>query len=359
MPSVAELQVQDEELCFRVQLLRLHRLPHFSHFFSVSSNMGVVQSSVNSEILIAGAAVAVGSLTTIGLYARNAKKQDHRESTAAGTASPSSAPEAASEKNSKGKKKKKAKDQKNSDAEFDRILATARESHARSTASVGVASFPQVAVTAVPGAFDQSSAADDSEAVAPKEKKAKRKKGKKGGSPAAPSGEGSRSLAASMATSPDSSIIHVPSDTPAEPERSVPLSKKERKKRAAKGADSAQVQSTPKAAQVSTTASSSGVDAGPSFASSATDDASWTRVESRKRSTDPASAHAKHPSTTDAEILTSDTNITTSVTGETESEEGANTEDELEESSRHQSSGNRKTFAEKMLGKPRKTGVEE
>lgn len=321
--------------------------------------MGVVQSSVNSEILIAGAAVAVGSLTTIGLYARNAKKQDHRESTAAGTVSPSSAPEAAIEKNSKGKKKKKAKDQKNSDAEFDRILATARESHAKSTASVGVVSFPQVAVTAVPGAFDQSSAADDSEAVAPKEKKAKRKKGKKGASPAAPGGEGSRSLAASMATSPDSSIIHVPSDTPAEPERSVPLSKKERKKRAAKGADSAQVQSTPKAAQVSTTASSSGVDAGPSFASSTTDDASWTRVESRKRSTDPASAHAKHSSTTDAEILTSDTNITTSVTGETESEEGANTEDELEESSRHQSSGNRKTFAEKMLGKPRKTGVEE
>lgn len=319
--------------------------------------MGVVQSSVNSEILIAGAAVAVGSLTTIGLYARSAKR-DHRESTAAGTASSSSAPEAASEKKSKGKKKK-AKEQKNSDAEFDRILATARESHVKSNASVGVVTFPQVAVTAVPGAFDQSSAADDSEAVAPKEKKAKRKKGKKGASPASPSGEGSHSLAASMVTSPDSSIIHIPSDTPAEPDRSVPSSKKERKKRAAKSAVSAQVQSTPKAAQVSATASSSGAEAGPSFASSTTDDASWTRVESRKRSTDPTGAHAKHPSTTDAEILTSDTNITTSVTGETESEEGANTEDELEDSSRHQSSGNRKTFAEKMLGKPRKTGVEE
>lgn len=326
--------------------------------------MGVVQSSVNSEVLIAGAAVAVGSLTTIGLYARNAKKQDAQklhtsaDSSANDAASRSLAPGTSGEKKGKGKKRK-GKDQKDSDAEFDRILATARESNAKSTASVGVVSFPQVAVTAVPGAFDQSSAADDSEAVAPKEKKAKRKKGKKGASPAPPGGEGSRTLAASMVTSPDSSIIHVPSDTPAEPERPAPASKKERKKRAAKAVDTTQTQATPKAVKVSAPASSSGVDAGPSVSTSATDDASWTRVESRKRGTNPTTTHGKHPSTTDAELLTSDTNITTSVTGETESEEGANTEDEIEESAQHQSSGNRKTFAEKMLGKPRKTGVEE
>lgn len=114
---------------------------------------------------------------------------------------------------------------------------------------------------------------------------------------------------------PDSSINHVPSDTSTEPERSVPSSKKERKKRTAKSAVSVQVQSTPKTAQVSATAPSSDADAGPSFASA--DDASWTRTESRKRSTDPATP----PSTTAAEILTSDMNITTSVTGETESEE--------------------------------------
>ena len=41
--------------------------------------MGAVQSSVDSEVLIAGAAVAVGSLTTIGLYVRNAKKQQQQE----------------------------------------------------------------------------------------------------------------------------------------------------------------------------------------------------------------------------------------------------------------------------------------
>ena len=41
--------------------------------------MGAVQSSVDSEVLIAGAAVAVGSLTTIGLYVRNAKKQQQQD----------------------------------------------------------------------------------------------------------------------------------------------------------------------------------------------------------------------------------------------------------------------------------------
>ncbi|THH03277.1 hypothetical protein EW145_g6383, partial [Phellinidium pouzarii] len=79
--------------------------------------------------------------------------------------------------------------------------------------------------------------------------------------------------------------------------------------------------------------------------SDAPEDASWTRVSTRKR--------AEANTTTEAELLTSDTNLTTSVTGP------ENTEEEEEEEESAQDSENRKTFAERMLPRPRKTGVED
>ena len=78
------------------------------------------------------------------------------------------------------------------------------------------------------------------------------------------------------------------------------------------------------------------------------DDSSWTRVESRRRTAANSASHS--------DVLTSDTTITTSVTDNTETSSDAS--DKTEEESIAQPE-KRKTFVEKMLPKPRKTGVEE
>ena len=77
------------------------------------------------------------------------------------------------------------------------------------------------------------------------------------------------------------------------------------------------------------------------------EDESWTRVSTRKK----GGPSVKPTASTEGELLTSDTNITTSVTDQ----DNDNTEDE----SSVQELEDNKTFAEKMLPRPKKTGVEE
>ena len=82
-------------------------------------------------------------------------------------------------------------------------------------------------------------------------------------------------------------------------------------------------------------------------------DGPWTRVESRKK---PARAQEATTSTSlSVEQVTSDPGITTSVTGTSEP-----TEDEQEaEGASEREPENRRTLAERLLPKPRKTKVEE
>ncbi|KAH6910504.1 hypothetical protein BKA70DRAFT_1100620 [Coprinopsis sp. MPI-PUGE-AT-0042] len=78
-------------------------------------------------------------------------------------------------------------------------------------------------------------------------------------------------------------------------------------------------------------------------------DGSWTRVKPRRKG-DPA----QHP----LEASTSDAGITTSATGNS-SPVAERTEDETLSSNPRNSGDNRRTLAEKLLPKPRKTGVED
>lgn len=272
--------------------------------------MGSAQSTLGPEIITAGVIVAGSAAAAYG-YFEHTKKAGKDT----GEAQPATATE---------KKKKKSKSAK-SDAEFDRIVAAAaaennkqRAAATTSQASAVVTAFPDV----VPGSFD---AADTSDAAitAPKEKKTKKKKAKKASTVAPTTGT------VSSATSPESSTIRLSAETstPADPPQRISpgASKKDKKKRAAS--------STPVPA------------AGPS---SQADDSAWTRVESRKRGNSKKSLEQ-------SEILTSDTNLTTSETNNTETSSVMTdkTEDELS------AAPERKTFVEKMLPKPRKTGVEE
>ena len=81
-------------------------------------------------------------------------------------------------------------------------------------------------------------------------------------------------------------------------------------------------------------------------------DGPWTRVESRKRPTPqqqpaPGSSGAPEPAASDAGITTSVTGTSSPVTERTEDEQALATEE------------NRRTLAERLLPKPRKTHVEE
>lgn len=158
-----------------------------------------------------------------------------------------------------------------------------------------VVSFPAV----VPGAFDQPEITD---AAKPKMKpKPKKKKGKKAKSGAAADDDGQSD---SSATAPESSTPLPP--RPAAKRKSTPVLE---------------------------------------------NDGPWTRVEPRKRRVEATTADGAAP----LERTTSDAGVTTSVTG-TSSPVAERTEDEQ---SADRAPESRRPLAERLLPKPRKTGVEE
>ena len=165
-----------------------------------------------------------------------------------------------------------------------------------------VVPFPAV----VPGGFESAPADTESFELPTAKAKAKKKKGKKAATPAASATQRA-----------------VPADAQSEssataPESSTPVPRPKRKSPPVLDND------------------------GP-----------WTRVESRKK---PARAQEATTSTSlSVEQVTSDTGITTSVTGTSEP-----TEDEQEaEGASEREPENRRTLAERLLPKPRKTKVEE
>lgn len=191
---------------------------------------------------------------------------------------------------------------------------------ASSAAIPTVVAFPAV----IPGGFETADTHED-EPAGPKPKKAKKKKAK------------SATPAASTTTSTSNSQVIPPP--------------------AAAGYNSASSvePSQRKAKRTHQTSSSSSQHNRPLQSSISIDtDGSWTRVESGHRSRGAAST-SEGPS---AEVTTSDAGITTPVTGNS-SPLAERTEDEGLLYSTRDSPGNRRTLAEKMLPKPRKTGVDE
>ena len=291
--------------------------------------MGAAQSSIPTEVAVVGAIVA-GGITAYGVYSRNGNvPADSKGTTEA----------KAGGKKGKGKKKAGSKE----DAEFEKVIAAAnKENAAAAAANARVVRAPDV----VPGTFDFNPTSNSESET--KDKKARKKKGKKATSGADVSGE-SKSVASS-------SVVESKEVPPARPEQVVaPLavqaepptqssqSSKKNKKRKNKAGASAHLAAEPLAASIDMS------DAG--------DDASWTRVSTRKKNA--ASTSGNPPSSTagastDAELLTSDTNLTSGVTDpdltETEEEDAG---------IRKSDTVSRKTFAERMLPRPKKTGVEE
>lgn len=164
-----------------------------------------------------------------------------------------------------------------------------------------VVSFPSV----VPGGFDAPSAPEPEGQSGAATKSKKKKKAKKASSP-------------------------VPQDAQSESSATAPESSAARKPRKSASA-------TPKPAG---------------------DDQGWTRVETKKKAAQPAPTGTS-TSERPPDISTSDAGITTSVTG-TSSPVTERTEDEAHvQPADPSTSGNRRTLAERLLPKPRKTGVEE
>ncbi|OCH96389.1 hypothetical protein OBBRIDRAFT_787464 [Obba rivulosa] len=224
---------------------------------------------------------------------------------------PASGPGTTSSK--KGKKKKQA------GAQSDTAGAdSAGSSKAEAvTPQANVVSFPPV----VPGDFDAPATTTDIEPTA-KTSKSKKKKGKKASTPAGgvPRAAAADALSDSSATAPESSSAR-PSAT--------------RKKNGGIKASTVPHVDT---------------------------EESWTRVEPRRRTTPQqavqveGSSSAAHP----REVSTSDAGVTTSVT-DNSSPIAERTEDDenLAYFGGGQASENRKTLAEKLLPRPRKTGVDD
>ncbi|KZT07497.1 uncharacterized protein LAESUDRAFT_742921 [Laetiporus sulphureus 93-53] len=200
-----------------------------------------------------------------------------------------------------GKKKKKKKQ-----AETQSEVAS--ES---TTVAPNVVSFPPV----IPGDFDTHSEPHDVEPARPSSKPKKKNKNKK----ASASG-----TAASRAASAD--VMSDSSATAPESQASVRPTVKSRKS------------STPKPAPVD-------------------NDESWTRVDSRRRHVSQlASASISAPP---AEAGTSDAGITTTSLTETSSPTVERSDDGVLPEHPGQPSENRRALAERLLPKPRKTGVDD
>lgn len=356
--------------------------------FTVSNyskaSMGSAQSVVSPEILTAGAVAAGTAVTAYGFKSGwfSSKVEDKSQASSkeernqgAGHSTASLGAKVPGSK--KSKKKAKAKSAKSATSannnnstsdtdEFDRVLAAATAENARAVPSHGAApsrvvAFPDV----VPGAFDSPEPDAASRPAPAGEKKPRKKKGKKGAAaaslavPLSTVASTSTSEAESQPgsqlfgiTSPENSIVHVVSLGAT----SAPISKKEKKR---KGPVKTEGTDAPPAG-VTPPSGASGISS--STKPSPIDTESWTRVGSRKRSAkQPRSAGLGE---SDPGLLTSDTNLTTSVTDNTtESTDKAidDTDGDGEDSALSSPlvTENRRTFVEKMLPKPRRTGVEE
>lgn len=331
--SVSPSAARNGRVCLRVCVCT-HQSTSLTHA------MGAAQSSIPTEAAVVGAIVA-GGVTAYGIYSRNANG-------VGGTSGAS--PEAktggnATGKKGKGKKKAQARlgSGADSDVEFEKTIAAANKENAAAAASARVVRAPDV----VPGTFDFNPTSNsESEA---RDKKARKKKAKKATSGVTGASEVKNAVSSSVVETKDvpsartEQVVVAPQAVQAEaPAPSQPPAKKNKKRKVKAGASA----SEPLAASIDMS------DAG--------DDASWTRVSTRKKTgtstgADPQGSIAGASSTdADAELLTSDTNLTS---GATDPEV---TETEEEDSGlRKSDTVTRKTLAERLLPRPRKTGVEE
>ncbi|KAL5492414.1 hypothetical protein ACEPAI_3861 [Sanghuangporus weigelae] len=353
--------------------------------------MGAVQSAIGTEATGAAAvgALVAGTATAYAVYKRvvpgveTTRAAAAATTTTATTTAESTSPGSGGKKG-KGRKKKAAGagntsavttggEKSDADAELDELLRRAkaeadveraRAEARRISASKGL----------IPGAFDSEHARDFDAAsntglsseVEGKggARERKKKKGKKEAAPA---------LAVS------SSVSTKPAETPAEPAGASGASKKSKKRKGAskvgepsaaappETSSSAAKTGTSKPSNASSSSHSSQALAVSLTLSDAPEDASWTRVSTRKKAA-PSSSQQQDgkqqigsvpgaAGQTDAELLTSDTNLTTS--GVTDPENNTEEEDEDEDERSVREPENRRTFAERMLPRPRKTGVED
>ncbi|KAF9465523.1 hypothetical protein BDZ94DRAFT_349434 [Collybia nuda] len=178
--------------------------------------------------------------------------------------------------------------------------------------------------TVIPGGFETPGTHEDAPADS-KPKKAKNKKKK---------GKAATPTASTTNTTTNSQVIPPPAAPKSEP--SVEPSQRKAKRNQQPPSASSQL-NRPLQSSIS-------IDT----------DGSWTRVESGRRSRGAASA-SEGPS---AEVTSSDAGITTPVTGNS-SPIAERTEDEGLLYTSRNSPENRRTLAERMLPKPRKTGVDD
>lgn len=298
--------------------------------------MGSSQSILTPEVAVAGAVVAgTVSAAAYGLYAKNA-------ASGAGSTSSSGEPNSGSSASSKKKKKSAAdKEKARVDAEFEKALAVANKENAtKAKAPAHVVAFPSV----VPGTFDSDAAAAmlAPSPQKPSAKKAKKKKAKKA------SAVGDESQDEESQAEAVASTVPVVETTPTPEPPAAALKKKRKGARGGAAADGRK--DTSSKGTLGTGVSTGGPSRAQGLAESyvlseAPEDASWTRVTSRRRGA----------GTVDTDFLTSDTNVTQTTTTESTEDDG-----EEEEEGRKQSADTpRRPLAERMLPKPRKTGVEE
>ncbi|KAI0796091.1 hypothetical protein C8Q75DRAFT_863110 [Abortiporus biennis] len=277
--------------------------------------MGIVNSYLSPES--AAAVLVVAGAVSYGVVQQVIQKQPPNSSSSQSASnSPAAAPS--------GKKSKKKKTGMTAGSGKG---AGGAQSEPES-AKPNVVAFPPV--VSVPGGFDspveqpQSLPASSSEKTAKKKKKSKKTSGANTNANLTPSTSGGNksipfdAQSESSATAPE----NVPTTRPPPPTK--------RKSPTPKG----------KTGDVET------FDA----------DGPWTRVETKKKVTKLSSSQQEEPSLTHArEVTASDAGITTSVTGTGNSSPVAGQTDDEQESP----ADNRKTLAEKLLPKPRKTGVED
>ncbi|EJD07574.1 uncharacterized protein FOMMEDRAFT_143921 [Fomitiporia mediterranea MF3/22] len=342
--------------------------------------MGVVQSSIGgtTEAAAVGAAFLAGTATAYTVYKQRFAASATTDKSTNVSGEKATATASGTKKNNyKSKKGGNAED-----AELDALLARAKAEKEEAARRLERASSKGV----IPGSFELDGVEVSSE-VEGREKKARRKGKKKGASAAAPTatvGEGSGAVSSTRgegvdkATAPSSTSKLA--DSPVQANVSAPTtteltagSLKQKKRKAAKAADN--TTAIPSGSTTAAPASSSNVNkpagTAPSLQSSqalgmsvtmsdAPDDASWTRVSTRKKNINDnqtQQAVRRETSQTDPELFTSDTNVTTSGVTDENTEEDEAQEEEDEGSVREPE--HRRTFAEKMLPKPRKTGVED
>lgn len=274
--------------------------------------MGSVQSYLSSQTTTV--VLVVAGAITYGVANKILHQHQFQPPSPQAVADSAQSPGPSTSTSKKSKKKKQS-----TGAPSQSSTATSPQG-ASSNVKPNIVAFPEV----IPGGFEPSPSPFEAEtSSAPKATKSKKKKGKKAGA------GGSRNLSAEIDVQSDSSATapesHV--STTSRPKRKSPAPK-------------------------STPASTSLLDT----------DGPWTRVEPRKRQApqqpqQDQSTLAVGEGPGGVTTTTSDAGVTTSVTGNS-SPVADRTEDESH-SRQPTTSENRRTLAEKLVPKPRKTGVDE